>query len=203
MIKASIFKGSVRMLKTKVKAYFADDIAESFKEEIEYAKKHQLLDESRIVTEKSPELRFSNAYIERGDKETEESIGEEAANFLNQPIDYLKRNINEFIYIESDWFQMIHTESICLEVDDVFGTYEVMLGLKLQKKFEKAIKAYVEQELMGDKKVSILFNQGDGLWDFNLALNHINGFKENLTINEALNLVYSFLFKLIESVEEQ
>ena len=97
---------------------------------------------------------------------------------------------------------MVNAESICLEVDDVFGTFEVMLGLKLQKKYEKAIKSYLEDELIGDIKVSLLFSQNDGLWDFNFALNNIEGFNDELPIGEVLVLVYRFLFKLAETIEE-
>jgi hypothetical protein len=190
------------MLQTKIKNYFSEEKTASFKEEIEYARKHQIINESSMIKEMDPVSRFSDAYIERSDKETEEFLGEESALFLNQPILYLKKHLNEFIYIESDCFPMIHAESICLEVDDIFRTYEVMLGLKLQKKYEKVIKAFLEQELIGEIKVSLLFNQTDGLWDFNFALNNLEGFQEDLTIGEVLVLIYRFLFKLAEAVEE-
>ncbi|WP_102275479.1 branched-chain amino acid aminotransferase [Cytobacillus massiliigabonensis] len=190
------------MLNTKITNYFSDEKTKAFKEEIEYARKHELIDETRTIIEIDPVARFNDAYIERSDKETEEFLGEESASFLNQPIHYFKKNLNEFIYIESAYFPMIHAESICLEVDDIFRTYEVMLGLKLQKKYEKEIKAYLEQELIGKIKVSLLFNQTDGLWDFNFALNNVKGFNEDLTIGEVLVLVYRFLFKLAETVEE-
>ncbi|WP_419394070.1 branched-chain amino acid aminotransferase [Cytobacillus praedii] len=190
------------MLQTKIKNYFSEEKTASFKEEIEYARKHQIINESSMIKEMDPVSRFSNAYIERSDKETEEFLGEESALFLKQPILYLKKHLNEFIYIESDCFPMIHAESICLEVDDIFRTYEVMLGLKLQKKYEKVIKAFLEKELIGEIKVSLLFNQTDGLWDFNFALNNLEGFNEDLTIGEVLVLIYRFLFKLAETVEE-
>ncbi|MED3550426.1 branched-chain amino acid aminotransferase [Cytobacillus praedii] len=190
------------MLQTKIKNYFSEEKTASFKEEIEYARKHQIINELIMIKEMDPVSRFSNAYIERSDKETEEFLGEESALFLKQPILYLKKHLNEFIYIESDCFPMIHAESICLEVDDIFRTYEVMLGLKLQKKYEKVIKAFLEKELIGEIKVSLLFNQTDGLWDFNFALNNLEGFNEDLTIGEVLVLIYRFLFKLAETVEE-
>lgn len=190
------------MLQTKIKNYFSEEKTASFKEEIEYARKHQIIDASNMIKEMDPVSRFSNAYIERSDKETEEFLGEESALFLNQPILYLKKHLNEFIYIESDCFPMIHAESMCLEVDDIFRTYEVMLGLKLQKKYEKVIKAFLEKELIGEIKVSLLFNQTDGLWDFNFALNNLEEFNEDLTIGEVLVLIYRFLFKLAETVEE-
>ena len=62
-----------------------------------------------------------DAYIERSDKESEDLIAVETATFLAQPIEYLKKNIQEFVYMESDWFELIGVNSICLEVDDLFG----------------------------------------------------------------------------------
>ena len=190
------------MLSTKIKNYFSDKKNEAFKEEIEYARKQDIINAANTIKEIDPIARFKDAYIERGDKETEEFLGEESAGFLDQPASYLKKHINEFIYIESDWFSVVNAESICLEVDDVFGTFEVMLGLKLQKKYEKAIKSYLEDELIGDIKVSLLFSQNDGLWDFNFALNNIEGFNDELPIGEVLVLVYRFLFKLAETIED-
>lgn len=190
------------MLSTKIKNYFSDEKNEAFKEEIEYARKQNIINAANTIKEIDPIARFNDAYIERGDKETEEFLGEESASFLDQPASYLKKHINEFIYIESDWFTVVNVESICLEVDDVFGTFEVMLGLKLQKKYEKAIKSYLENELIGDIKVSLLFSQNDGLWDFNFALNNIEGFNDELPLGEVLVLVYRFLFKLAETIED-
>ncbi|MBP2239803.1 asparagine synthetase B (glutamine-hydrolyzing) [Cytobacillus eiseniae] len=189
------------MLKTNISKYFAEEVSESYKEEIDYAIKHGIIENNHSISLLNPGNRFMNAYIERSDKETEEFLAEEQAAFLNQPINYLKQHINEFIYMESDWFHMIQIESICLEVDDVFGTYEAILGLKLQKKYESVIKTFLENELVGERKVSLMFNQTDGLWDFNFALNNIEGFTDELTLAETMTLVYQFLFKLIESVE--
>ncbi|MBU8878442.1 branched-chain amino acid aminotransferase [Bacillus sp. FJAT-29790] len=204
------------MLKNKMQEYISNAITkhdaeiltlETFKEEIEYVEKHQLigteLNEKITLIEKNPVSRFSDIYIERSDKESEELLAEENANFLEQPIDYLKKHKNEFIYLESDWFEMIGADSVSLEVDDVFGTYEVMLGLKLKKKYEGALKAQLKSELKEGAKFSLLFSQADGLWDFNFALDYVEGFNEELTIGETCSLFYSFLFKLVETVEEE
>lgn len=197
------------MLKNKIKDYFSEEITKqksdtikTYKEESNYAKKYQLLESNYSFSEREPNSRFTNAYIERYDKETEELLGEEKASFLDQPINYLKIHKNEFVFLESDWFDMVGADSVCLEVDDLFGTYEVMLGLKLQKKYEGAIKSYLASELIGEKKFSLLFSQADGLWDFNFALNNVSEFHEEMTIGEAYRLIYSFLFKLMETVEE-
>ena len=123
--------------------------------------------------------------------------------FLEQPLDYLKKNINEFVYMESQWFELIGVDAICLEVDDLFGKYEALLGLKLQKKFNNAIRAYLQATLKGEEaKFALLFNAEDGLWNVNISLNDIEGFREDLSIGEAYQLIYYFLFKLIETVEE-
>ena len=90
------------------------------------------------------EANFSNAYIERCSKETETMIANESSSFLNKPIIYLKEHKNEFIYVESALFDDIGVEGISLEADDVFGTYDVMLGLKLQKKFDRVLREYLE-----------------------------------------------------------
>lgn len=144
--------------------------------------------------------RFVATYIERCDKETEEMIAEESVQFLNEEIIYLKKHINEFVFIESDCFERLGVDSVCFELDDVFRTYEVMLGLKLQKKHEGKIRARLEERLKAELKYSLLFNQGDGLWELNFALNGVEGFHENLSILDACKLVYLLLNELVEAV---
>ncbi len=145
---------------------------------------------------------FSNAYIERGDKETEQTISQEDAAFLHHPIDYLIKHKNEFLYLESQSLDQIRVDALSLEVDDVFGTYNVMLGLKLQKKYEKAIKTYMDTALKGEShKFDIIFNSQEGLWDVNFALNYVDGFKEGISLKESCQIIYDFLYKLVETVE--
>lgn len=147
-------------------------------------------------------LNFSDAYIERCDKETENMIKNESGAFLSNPLTYLKKNKQEFIYIESKWFDEIGVEAVSLEVDDVFGTYDVMLGLKLQKKFDKQLKEHLNSNLFGDEaKFDLMFSQDDGLWNLNFALNYVEGFKEEITLNEAFDMIYHFLIKLVEVVK--
>lgn len=191
------------MLKTKLKDFISNQQEIILcKEEIAYANIHQMIEDENKIIEKNDASLFSNAYIERSNKETEELEGVESINFLNQPIDYLRKHKQEFIYIDSNRFNIIGMDSFCMEVDDVFGTYEAMLGLKLQKKHEKTIKNFLATELKGDTKFSLLFSQGDGLWDVNFAINGVEGFNENISIGEACKLVYLFLFKLVRTVEE-
>ncbi|WML60482.1 branched-chain amino acid aminotransferase [Neobacillus sp. PS2-9] len=147
-------------------------------------------------------VNFSDAYIERCDKETENMIKNETGAFLSQPLTYLKKNKNEFIYLESNWFEAIRVEAVSLEVDDVFGTYDVMLGLKLQKKFDKTLNEHLNTTLHGNEaKFDLIFSQDDGLWNLNFALNYVKGFKEDMTLNEAFQVIYQFLNNLVEAVK--
>ncbi|MGG3466976.1 branched-chain amino acid aminotransferase [Neobacillus pocheonensis] len=155
-----------------------------------------------MLKEKDAKTLFSHAYIERSSKETETMIAEESSSFLNQPIEYLKKHKNEFIYMELSSFEQIRVEAVSLEVDDVFGTYDVMLGLKLQKKYEKYIKNFLNTNLMGDEaKFDLMFSHDDGLWNLNFTLNYVEDFHEDLTIGEAFQLIYNFLSKLVEQAE--
>ncbi|WP_230126386.1 branched-chain amino acid aminotransferase [Bacillus sp. CECT 9360] len=181
-------------------------IVHIYKEEKEYAEKHQLIAEELRgnITLAEPVSRFSDAHIERCDKESEEVITIEKPQFLTEPIEYLKKHKNEFIYLESDWWELVGVDAVSLEADDVFGTYNIMLGLKLQKKFGTALKTHLKNELHGDDaKFSLLFNPDEGLWNLNFALDYTGGFKEELSIGEAYNLIYHFLFKLVEVVEHK
>lgn len=147
-------------------------------------------------------INFSDAYIERCDKETENMIKNETAAFLSQPLAYLKNNKQEFIYLESKLFDEIGVEAVSLEVDDVFGTYDVMLGLKLQKKFDKLLKEYLNEHHNGDEaKFDLMFSQEDGLWNLNFALNYVEGFKEDMLLSEAFIMIYQFLHSVVEAVK--
>lgn len=147
-------------------------------------------------------LTFANLYIERCDKETENFLSEEGQSFLEKSINYLMINKNEFVYFEGSPFHELGIDGLSFEVDDVFGTYNVMLGLKLQKKREGEMKAYLNEELSGDGiKYSLLFDQNDGLWNVNFTLNYVQGFAEDMSFLEGFTLIYHFLVKFIESVK--
>lgn len=196
------------MLKKQMESYISKNsngnTIELYTEEKAYATKHQLLADDITIIEKENTSRFTDAYIEISHKETEELLKEETAAFLSQPLGYLKTNKNEFLYLESSSFDLIGVEALSLEIDDVFGTYNAMFGLKFQKKMGDALKVYLQKELNGDiGTFSLMFNQGDGLWDVNFALNAVDGFKEEMTLDEAFNLIYHFLFKINEIIEEE
>lgn len=143
------------------------------------------------------QMDFSDVYIERLYKETEEVIAIESVKFLDEPLDYLNKHRDEFIYIESSLFESIHVEAISLEVNDVFRTYDVLLGLKRPKKQEAKLKDYLNAELSGGEvKYNLLFDQKDGLWSLNFTLNFINAFNEKWSLKEAYVEIYQFLFQL-------
>ena len=208
------------MLKKQMTQYIAKRIEEKqatqdgkiqvevFKEEREYIEKHHLLndylDKTISFIEKDPSLRFVDVYIERCDKETEELLAEESSSFMHQPIEYFKNHSNEFMYLESEWFDLIGVDAISFEADSVFGTYDVMLGLKVQKKYEPSLKSFLTTQLSSDDTTfDLMFNGNDGLWDFNFALNSLRDFHEMETIQEAFESVYRFLFQLAEALEEE
>lgn len=191
------------MLKERIQQYIENNKGPVFELEKEYIEKHPVGTEN-ILFDENGANRFKNAYIERCDKETEELIAQENVLFLNEPVQYLKKHKNEFLYVESEWFELVNVDAVALEADDVFGTYDVMLGLKLQKKFQKTVKNYCNQQLQGsDPMFDLLFNQEEGLWNLNFALNYVPEFKEDLSIGEAFSLIYQFLFHLQVNVEEQ
>ncbi|MDR4926387.1 branched-chain amino acid aminotransferase [Peribacillus simplex] len=195
------------MLKKQMESYISKSVIEKkvelFKEEKDYVEKHKLIADEIIIVEKENASRFTDAYMERSNKESEELISEENSAFLSQPIEYLKKNKDEFLYFESQWFDLIGVEALSLEVDDVFGTYNAMFGLKFQKKMGEVLKKYLTKELQGGiGSFSLMFNQGDGLWDVNFALDNIKGFREDMSLEEAFNLIYHFLFILVQTIEE-
>ncbi len=144
---------------------------------------------------------FSNVYIERCDKETENFLAEEGQAFLQNQINYLRVNKNEFVYIEATPFSELGADGLSLEVDDVFGTYNVMLGLKLPKKLEPQIKAFLEHHLSGEEiKYGLLFDANDGLWNLNFTLDYVAGYREETTFSAALIIIHEFLLKLVAEV---
>ena len=195
------------MLKDKMKQYIQDNVNGDkltiFEEEKAYIEKSLLVDNLNGFVEGDANARFEDAYLERCDKETENMLAQETSSFLKQPLSYLMIHKNEFVYLESIWFELISVEAVSIEADDVFGTYDVMLGLKLQKKYDKSIKEYLNKNLQSDEaKFDLLFSADDGLWNLNFALNYVEGFNEKMSIGEAFQLIYRFLFILGESVEK-
>ncbi|MDC0705693.1 MULTISPECIES: hypothetical protein [Priestia] len=176
-----------------------------YQEEKEYALQKKLVPQNLMIEEKEESLRFKDSYIERVDKETDELIAEESPlSFLDTPISYLKEHRSEFLYVESKWFEFIKLDGCSFEVDDVFGTYKVLAGLHMQKKFGSLLKQFFAKELNeSPTSVQLLFNDKDGLWDVNIELDAIKEFNEKMSIGEVLVLTYRFFFHLVEYVENE
>lgn len=176
-----------------------------YQEEKEYALQKELVPQNLMIEEKEASLRFKDSYIERVDKETDELIAEESPlSFLDTPISYLKEHRSEFLYVESKWFEFIKLDGCSFEVDDVFGTYKVLTGLHMQKKFGSLLKQFFAEELNeSPTSVQLLFNDKDGLWDVNIELDAIKEFNEKMSIGEVLVLTYRFFFHLVEYVENE
>jgi len=176
-----------------------------YQEEKEYALQKELVPQNLMIEEKEASLRFKDSYIERVEKETDELITEESPlSFLDTPLSYLKEHRSEFLYVESKWFEFIKLDGCSFEVDDVFGTYKVLTGLHMQKKFGSLLKQFFAKELNeSPTSVQLLFNDKDGLWDVNIELDAIKEFNEKMSIGEALVLTYRFFFHLVEYVENE
>ncbi|MBX9971149.1 hypothetical protein ACFW1J_25110 [Priestia aryabhattai] len=176
-----------------------------YQEEKEYALQKELVPQNLMIEEKEASSRFKDSYIERVDKETDELIAEESPlSFLDTPLSYVKEHRSEFLYVESKWFEFIKMDGCSFEVDDVFGTYKVLTGLHMQKKFGSLLKQFFAKELNeSPTSVQLLFNDKDGLWDVNIELDAIKEFDEKMSIGEALILTYRFFFHLVEYVENE
>ncbi|MGM0900839.1 MAG: branched-chain amino acid aminotransferase [Bacillota bacterium] len=190
-----------KLMNDSIQTVGGEKIIELYPETKEFAEKNSLLEDGIKLVEKNANERFAGAYIERSDKETEEFLGEENSSFLDQPITYFKNHKNEFMYMEDPSFELVSVDAVSFEVDDVFGTYNVMHGLKLQKKYGEAIKSFFASEMKAENsRVDLMFDANEGLWNVNFALNNVEGFSEDMTIRAAYDTIYRFLFKLVVSV---
>lgn len=172
------------------------------KEEQDYALAKELLSESTSISLIENDNLLNSAIIERFDKETEELVSKESSAFLKTPITHFKEKVNEFMYLETAHFDVISVDAIAFEYDEVFDVYTAMFGLAIQKKYGEALKAYLDNHFDGKAmNYSVMFSNGDGLWEVNLPLNYIDGFNDNYTIEETYHFLYRFLFSLGTSIE--
>ncbi|MFD1928505.1 branched-chain amino acid aminotransferase [Sporosarcina siberiensis] len=191
------------MLKKKLETYIMDNAVDHTIELPDvvklYAEQHLLLPDNIAV--EVNDIRYD--VIELCNKETEEVIRTETAEFLNESMTYLKKNRDEFIFLESKSFELARIDAVALELDDVFETYTALFGLKVQKKFGPDFKQYLDEHLNGDGvKYSVSFSDADGLWDVNFALDYMKGFDEDISINKIVELMYSFVYNMIEALED-
>ena len=147
-------------------------------------------------------LKIKNVYIERCNKESEELLATENDSFMEEKITYFKNNIDEFMYIEWDEFEKIGIDNVCLEMDSVFRTYDVMLGIKKQKKREKDIRAFLTNHLEErENGYQLIFNANEGIWELNFSLDSLAIFDEDWTIHQAYSVIYHFLLELLQALE--
>jgi hypothetical protein len=140
--------------------------------------------------------------LERCSKETEDTLQAEGQAFAQTKISYLKENLGEFIYAESTQFQEIRVDAVALEFDDAFNLYTALFGLKLQKKHGEAIRNYLKANVksaLGSSSAS--FSGQEGLWELNIAVDCIEGFSEELSIQEVYELLYQFVAQLLQTLE--
>ena len=164
--------------------------------EKKYAEKHGL---TMQATEKS----LSVTVLERLNKETEELMAEEGEAFLQTPIHFLKENLEQFVYAEMTELDHIRTDAFALEFDDVFKTYTAMFAVALQKKYKQDIQAHLLGTMDVEQfKSSVAFAEKEGVWEMNIALDGVNGFNENLSFGEVYELLYNFVFTLLEKIEQ-
>ncbi|GLF86009.1 MULTISPECIES: branched-chain amino acid aminotransferase [Bacillus] len=159
----------------------------------EAARRNWTLEGARI----KEEARFGDVYIERVDKESENTIQTENASFLNTPLTYVKKHQKEFIYIESKWFDVVKVDGLAIEWDEVFQTYTVLFGLKRPKKDTNILKDMLSP-LNG---AQLQFNGQDGLFDVNLQLLELEDIHEDTAFIDVISAVYRFLFRMIIQLE--
>lgn len=139
--------------------------------------------------------------LERCSKETEDTITAEGLAFAATPISYLKENQGEFIYAESTQFFDIKIDAVALEFDDAFNLYTALFGLRLQKKHSETIRKYLKANVksaLGSS--SAAFSGQEGLWELNVAVDCIEGFSEDMSIEAVCELLYNFVAQLLEAV---
>ncbi|MDE5053036.1 hypothetical protein [Niallia taxi] len=143
-------------------------------------------------------------YMELANKESDETVKEGlSASFLEEKISLLKTNLDEYLYVETDLFDMIQVDGLTLEVDSVFRKYDGLFGFRAPKKQEQVIRSYFSEKLGSETPYSLMFNNQDGLWDVNLPIEYMEGFTEELSVAAALELFYSFMFALGSLLDEK
>ena len=168
-------------------------------EEKDFAEKNQLLPDGLNVIQQDL---FSDAIIERYNKETDELISKEPTAFLQTPISYFKDHIQEYTFLETNVLDVVSVDAIAVEYDEVFEVYTAMFGLFIQKKYTAEIRAFLDEHYNSEKmQYSIMFAGNEGLWEINLPINYIKGFDDSFTIEEVYQFLYSLIFKLVSTIK--
>lgn len=191
------------MLKENLLKVIEQQPIELYEEQLAFLERQNAIENKDNIIIKDPKERFQDALMERCEKETVELIVVEAPIFFNEKIEHFKVRSNEFLYVEANQLSLLGVDGLSLEVDDVFGTHTALFGLQLKKLYRQAIIDFLDANLKDEVgKYSIEFSGQDGLWNINFALNYVDGFKEDMTIGEAYELMYQTIFKLVSSIEE-
>lgn len=192
------------MLKQQMEQFIANHINDVewavFPVERAYIEKHQLIEGTIQLIER--EWQFD--VLERCDKETENLLATESSAFLQEKVSFLKEHVAQFIFTEAQAFERIRVDAMALEFDDIFEQYSVLFGLRLQKKYSNALRDALDEILQGDGvKYSIAFAGDEGLWEVNVMLNAMEGFQEDLSFSACYQLIYTFIFQLLEQIESR
>ena len=147
-------------------------------------------------------MAFTVSALERCNKEPEETLAVETAEFLQQNISYLKAHQEEFLYAESSAFANAKMDAVVLEFDEMFKVYTALFGLRLQKKMGQALKTYLRDNLKGMLgSSSAMFEGNEGIWEINIALDAIEGFTGAETFEQAYELLIDFVTNMLGAIE--
>ena len=84
----------------------------------------------------------------------------------------------------------------------MFKVYTALFGLRLQKKVNQQLKAYLRDNLKGMLgSSSAMFEGNEGIWEVNIALNAIEGFTGEETIEQAYELLINFVKTMLGALE--
>lgn len=147
-------------------------------------------------------MAFTVSALERCNKETEETVAVETAEFLQEKLSYFKAHQEEFLYAESSAFADAKMDAVVLEFDETFKVYTALFGLRLQKKVSQQLKTYLRDHLKGMLgSSSAMFEGNEGIWEVNIALDAIEGFTGEETIEQAYELLINFVTNMLGALE--
>ena len=139
--------------------------------------------------------------VERCHKETEETLAVEQAAFLQQPITYFKKEIEQFLYIGANEFETVKMDAVVIEFDEMFKVHTALFGLAIQKKYSQGLKTYLRDNLKGMLgSSSAMFNGDEGLWEVNIAFEAMEGFTGEETIEQAIEKLIAFVSTMLKDV---
>ena len=139
--------------------------------------------------------------LERCNKETEALIATEEAGFLQQPISYFKKEVEQFLYVAADEFAAVKMDAVVVEFDEMFKVHTALFGLSIQKKYSQALKTYLRDNLKGMLgSSSAMFNGDEGLWEVNIAFEAMATFNGDETIEQAIQQLVAFVADMLAEV---